>query len=86
MVTLSNKDPLYIREISMEIDATYSHTLRLLERMEQNGLVKSEQSGRKREYQLTSQGKSLAGNFSDFFTGTDEKSVEKDISPVISST
>lgn len=50
----------YASAISKETDCTYSHTVRILQRLEEEGLVESRMKGRRKEIELTSRGKELA--------------------------
>jgi DNA-binding MarR family transcriptional regulator len=50
----------YASAISKKADCTYSHTVRIIQRMEESGLVDSEMKGRKKELELTEEGRELA--------------------------
>ena len=50
----------YATALATEVDATYSHTVRILQKLEEFGLVTSEKQGRKKIFQLTEDGKELA--------------------------
>lgn len=50
----------YASALSKETDCTYSHTVRILQRLEEEGLVRSEMKGRKKELELTPEGRDLA--------------------------
>lgn len=50
----------YASALSSDIDATYSHTVKILQRMEEHDLVKFEKSGRKKNIELTQKGRSIA--------------------------
>jgi len=54
-----NKDN-YGQAIAYKINSTYSHTLKLLKRLEKHGIVESDTDGRKKMYELTDDGKELA--------------------------
>lgn len=58
------EDP-FIRQISQEVDSTYSHTVKLLQRLSDSDIVVSEQKGRKKIFNLTETGKQLAKEFND---------------------
>lgn len=42
------------------MDCTYSHTVRILQKLEENGLVEGEKEGRKKNYKLTDEGQERA--------------------------
>ncbi|WP_394324598.1 winged helix-turn-helix domain-containing protein [Haloplanus natans] len=50
----------YANEISTTVDCTYSHTVRILQKLEENGLVEGEKEGRKKNYKLTDEGQERA--------------------------
>lgn len=54
----------YASALSSEVDATYSHTVRILHKMEEYDLVESEKNGRKKEVQLTEKGEDVAEGLS----------------------
>ncbi|MEM2638287.1 MAG: winged helix-turn-helix domain-containing protein, partial [Candidatus Hadarchaeales archaeon] len=47
---------VYQTEISKKIDATFAHTLRILENMEKAGLIRSEKEGKVKYIYLTDVG------------------------------
>lgn len=55
----------FARAISTDIDATYSHTLKVLERLQDHGFVTRKKEGRKTVYNLTEDGKELAEKFTE---------------------
>jgi len=55
----------YASAISRQIDATYSHTIKVLKRMKDFGLVKFRKKGRKKEVMLTEEGGEIAESFHD---------------------
>ncbi|MFB6115355.1 MAG: winged helix DNA-binding protein [Candidatus Nanohalobium sp.] len=66
LVSLSNPTmENYASEISSEVDCTYSHTVRILQRLEEEGLAESKKEGRKKMIELTSQGEELAEKMGD---------------------
>jgi DNA-binding MarR family transcriptional regulator len=66
LVSLSNPTvDNYASEISSEVDCTYSHTVRILQKFEQEGLVSSNKEGRKKMVDLTSDGESVAQEMGD---------------------
>lgn len=50
----------YASALSTEVDATYSHTVKILQRMEDMNLVSFQEVGRKKMVELTSRGEKLA--------------------------
>lgn len=56
----------YASELSNKVDATYSHTVKILQRLEKNGLVSFEEKGRKKEVTLTDEGEKYARNLRPF--------------------
>lgn len=54
----------YASEMSKSIDCTYSHAVRVIQRFEENGLVETEEKGRKKNIFLTDKGKEIAKSLS----------------------
>lgn len=50
----------YASAISKKTDCTYSHTVRIIQKLENFGLVESEMKGRKKQLELTDKGQRLA--------------------------
>lgn len=50
----------YASAISKKTDCTYSHTVRILKKMEEAELITSNMKGRKKELELTDKGQKLA--------------------------
>lgn len=66
LVSLSNPTvDNYASEISSEVDCTYSHTVRILQKFEKEGLVTTNKEGRKKMVELTSDGEDLAQKMGD---------------------
>ena len=57
----------YGQAIRDQVDSTYSHTLKTLKQFEEDGLVESEQKGRKKIYRLTEEGRELADDCKPWF-------------------
>ncbi|MFC6723522.1 winged helix-turn-helix domain-containing protein [Halobium palmae] len=57
------KEKTYASEVSNEIDTTYSHAVKKLNRMKELGLVTKESKGRKELYRVTDTGRKLASLF-----------------------
>jgi predicted transcriptional regulator len=55
----------YASAVSRQVDATYSHTIKVLQQMKEHGLVEFEKKGRKKVIQLTSRGEQIAEKLSD---------------------
>ena len=51
--------------LAKEARCTYSHTVHLLQKMEQEGLVRFEKNGRLKIVQLTGKGEQVASSFED---------------------
>jgi len=65
LLALRELDEPYAREVSSTIDSNYSHTVKLLNRLTEQGVVSSYKRGRKRIFELTPMGDALAENFAD---------------------
>ena len=50
----------YASALSSQVDATYSHTVRILHQLEDFDLIESEKDGRKKVVELTSTGEEIA--------------------------
>lgn len=55
----------YASALSTRVDCTYSHTVRIIQQMEEFGLVRSQKKGRKKEIELTEKGRNAADALSD---------------------
>lgn len=58
----------YASELSSEVDATYSHTVRILHQLEDLDLVESKKDGRKKIVQLTDEGEKIAKSCGDLLS------------------
>ena len=66
LVTLSNPTTdNYASQISSNVDCTYSHTVRILQKFEDRGLVNSEKQGRRKMIELTEDGSEVAEKLGD---------------------
>ncbi len=54
----------YTSQIAQEVDCTYSHAVRIIQRLEEEGLVESEKEGRKKILKLTAKGQQIAETLS----------------------
>lgn len=59
------RDEIYCSMISKRIDTTYAHTVKIVSRLEEEGLIESEKSGRKKILNLTDEGEEYADKFLD---------------------
>jgi DNA-binding PadR family transcriptional regulator len=57
---LRSEGTSYASEISSTCDTTYSHSVKIMNRLLDQGLVDAVKKGRKKEYTLTENGKELA--------------------------
>ncbi|MFB6145960.1 MAG: winged helix DNA-binding protein [Candidatus Nanohaloarchaea archaeon] len=55
----------YASALSTEVDATYSHTVKILQRMEDYDLVEFEKKGRRKMISLTDRGERISGMLSE---------------------
>ncbi len=55
----------YASKISKEVDCTYTHTLKILSKIQEHGLVKFEKRGRIKEVVLTNLGEDIARGLED---------------------
>lgn len=55
----------YASELSKSVDCTYSHAVRVIQRLEKNGLVETQEQGRKKNIFLTDKGKRVAKKLSE---------------------
>lgn len=60
LVEVGKRSEPFGKEISKEIDSTYSHTLRTVDRFEELGLISRERRGRKVVLSLTGDGEEVA--------------------------
>ena len=66
LITLNNPGTEnYASAISKKTDCTYSHTVRILQKMEDYELITSKMKGRKKQLQLTEKGLELAKTLSE---------------------
>ena len=60
IVTSLKRGPKYATQISKDVDCTYSHVVKLLEELEDLGLVSFKKQGRIKVIELTEDGQDLA--------------------------
>ncbi|MFB6174836.1 MAG: winged helix DNA-binding protein [Candidatus Nanohalobium sp.] len=66
LVSLSNPTTdNYASRISSDVDCTYSHTVRIIQKFEDRGLISSRKEGRKKMIELTSEGMEIAEDLGD---------------------
>lgn len=63
MVAIRQQEEAYGTQVSKRIDTTYSHTIKILSRLEEEGLIETEKNGRKKILRLTEEGKTYADAF-----------------------
>lgn len=67
------RDEVYCSIISKKIDTTYAHTVKIVSRMEEEGLIVSEKKGRKKILELTPKGKNISDHFLDLLQAFEEE-------------
>lgn len=72
------RDEVYCSVISKKIDTTYAHTVKIISRMEEEGLIESEKKGRKKILELTSKGEKFANHFLDILQDFEEEQYSSD--------
>lgn len=84
VVIRRNRDDVYCSVVSKRIDTTYAHTVKIISKLEDKGLINSEKKGRKKFLKLTDKGEEYADLFIDLLdlierrpNGKDEKSPNK---------
>ncbi len=65
LIKLQSPKDYYASALSTEIDATYSHTVKILQRLAEHELVEFEERGRKKIVNLTERGLKLAQIFTE---------------------
>jgi DNA-binding MarR family transcriptional regulator len=71
------REEVYGSIISKKIDTTYAHTVKILSRLEENGLIETEKKGRKKILTLTDKGETYADNFIDLLTCFEEEGINE---------
>lgn len=63
LLTLFNsKSEMYASTLAKQVDCTYSHVVKVLQQLEESGLVKFNRQGRLKLLTLTKKGESIADN------------------------
>jgi len=57
----------YASALSSSIDCTYSHAVRIIQKLDETGLVETEKKGRKKHIELTSRGEEVAYSLNELF-------------------
>ena len=76
IVILRRQGTSYASELSTKADTTYSHAVKVMNRMKEIDLVTSEKKGRKKEYRLTDKGNDLADNLVNMFDSVEGMEVK----------
>lgn len=63
LVTIYRQDETYGSKVAREIDTTYAHTVRIIQRLNDEELIRSRKDGRKKLVRLTEQGEQYAAQF-----------------------
>lgn len=63
LVHIKQAEKPYASTLAKKIDCTYSHTVKLLQKMQEFGLVDFNKDGRTKFVELTASGNELAGKF-----------------------
>lgn len=58
----------YASELSKSVDCTYSHAVRVIQRLEKNDLVETEEKGRRKNIFLTDKGRKVAKKLSELLS------------------
>lgn len=67
------REEIYCSKISKEIDTTYAHTVKIISRLEEEGLIQSKKEGRKKILKLTQNGKKFSDHFLELLTAFEEE-------------
>jgi predicted transcriptional regulator len=65
LVQVRKSNEPYASSLSTACDTTYSHTVKILNKMEDRGYISSDKRGRKKVYKLTVEGELLAEKLED---------------------
>lgn len=63
VVIRRNRDDVYCSVVSKNIDTTYAHTVKIISKLEEKGLIQSKKKGRKKFLKLTDKGEEYADLF-----------------------
>lgn len=73
VVIRRHRDDVYCSVVSKRIDTTYAHTVKIISKLEDKGLIKSEKKGRKKFLKLTDKGEEYADLFIDLLDLLEKK-------------
>lgn len=84
VVIRRHRDDVYCSVVSKRIDTTYAHTVKIISKLEDKGLIKSKKKGRKKFLELTDKGQEYADLFIELLdlierrpNGKDEEGTKK---------
>ena len=60
LLAMAKTEDAYPSQLAKDADCTFPHTLAILKTLEENGIVESEKTGRKKDVKLTSRGVDIA--------------------------
>jgi predicted transcriptional regulator len=67
------REEIYCSVISRRIDTTYAHTVKIVSRLEDIGMVESNKKGRKKILELTTKGEKFADSFLDLLADFEDE-------------
>lgn len=71
LIILRQAERSHASELCKIADTTYSHSVKVMNKMKRIGLVESQKRGRKKEYTLTDQGKDIADSLLSIYESID---------------
>ena len=72
------KKPKYASILSKEADCTYSHTVKILNTLEEHGLIEFEKQGRRKIINLTEEGEDMAYDMESLLRKIERSNKEED--------
>ena len=75
-----SREDIYCSVISREIDTTYAHTVKIVSRLEEEDLLKSEKKGRKKILELTEEGEECAERFIEILSALEGPKMKEETS------
>ncbi|MFB6245156.1 MAG: winged helix DNA-binding protein [Candidatus Nanohaloarchaea archaeon] len=81
IMALRRQEKLNAKKISRKVETTYSHAVRVMNQLEEMGLVRSEKKGRKKNYVLTDKGTGISEALDDIVGAIQEsrERLERDL-------
>jgi predicted transcriptional regulator len=73
IVLRQSAEDMYSTKISQKIDTTYAHTVKIISRLEDKGLVRKEKQGRRKYISLTAEGERHAEKFQELLKTIDSE-------------